>query len=277
MKEQLEKIPYVQVAMTTKGTYDLVLFLITKSTNDARSTLYDLTTGVFISFEVEWNITQAYQTFGFIPLRNEFFDILKEKVWTRTREHPKPLSNEITEVEFDVLKTMNNSADMDFSSIDQKINVDKGRSNYAYHQLTKKGIVKRATISLQNHGARYDAIFILKITNAGKFTNMREELLKDIILEQKTIFDPYSFTCDINSPSGIMLVAPMTNESDIGSREANLIKIMDGNNLDLLISTNKAVGNLIYRLFDKKEASQYNILISEYRYTAQEIKNIITD
>ena len=31
MKKQLEAIPYVQVAMTTKGTYDMVIFLVAET------------------------------------------------------------------------------------------------------------------------------------------------------------------------------------------------------------------------------------------------------
>ena len=40
MKIQLEKIPYVQAAMTTKGTFDAVIFLVVKATGEARADIY---------------------------------------------------------------------------------------------------------------------------------------------------------------------------------------------------------------------------------------------
>ena len=168
MKEQLEKIPYVQVAMTTKGTYDMVLFLVVEATSEARGTLYQLTTDAFSSYNVEWNMTPAYfGGFGFIPLRDRFFEVLKEKVWTRTKENPRPSRDEITEVEYKVLKAMNDDASDDFTSIDTKIGVENGRSNYAYHQLMKRGIIKRATITLQNLPTKFDVALILNQTNMG--------------------------------------------------------------------------------------------------------------
>ena len=278
MKKQLEAIPYVQVAMTTKGTYDIVIFLVVKSTNDARSEIYDVISAIFTSYNAEWTMTPAYQHFGFIPLRDKFFSILKEKVWTRTKERPRPSHDEITEMEYNVLKAMNNNAAADFVSIDKEIGSDIGRSNYAYHQLTKRGIIKRSTISVQNLPSKFDIIILLNYTNLDAWKPTRENLLLEILKEKQKQFDAYSFTCDTMAPNGIMLVKPEVSTA----KENELEKVIDslsqevkGVNIDVLIKTSMPVGSLNHRLFDKTQTSQYNILISGYNHSPESLKSKI--
>jgi DNA-binding Lrp family transcriptional regulator len=274
MKKQLEAIPYVQLAIATSGYADIILSIITKSTNDARTILYNITANTFVTYEAEWNITQAYQTFGFIPLRNQFFEVLKEKVWTRTKEKPRPAHDEITEVEYNVLKTMNSNAAADFASIDKEIGGSSGRSNYAFHQLTKRGIIKRTTISMQKRPSTHEIVIIIKLTNAKEFTSTREKLLLEILREQESLFDTYSFTCDINSPSGVILTTSILKGENIETKKDKIVDILKGNVIELAISTGIITGTFDYRLFDKTQTSQYMILLSEYKYDNQKITNI---
>jgi DNA-binding Lrp family transcriptional regulator len=274
MKEQLEKIPYVQVAMTTKGTYDMAILLVVKSTNDAKSNLYNIIDQVFANYIARWNMIPAYQTFGFIPLRDKFFDILKEKVWTRTKEKPRPLHDEITEMEYKVLKAMNSSAITDFISIDKEIGADKGRSNYAYHQLTRKGIIKRPTISMHSLHTKFDMLLLLNVENQKQFLETGKNLLLEIIKDNNR-FDTYSFTCDVTSPYGELLIVPVpaSNEPDIISER--LMKTINGAYLDVLVITTILIGHLNHRLFDKSQTKQYEILTYEYKCTPTEINSII--
>ncbi len=272
MKSQLEKIPHVQAAMITKGTYDAVIFLVVKATSEARFAFYKIMNMVFPEYEVDWSITPAYPTFGFIPLRDKFFEVLKEKVWTRTKERPRPMPDEITEAEYNILRAMNSNACADFTSIDKEINGNIGRSNYAYHQLTKRGIIKRATISLHKTQAKYDVIFIMHYTVQKDFSHTSDKILLNIIHEEKQQFDTYSFTCDITSPAGILLISSITREEGIELQEQRLLGETKGIKIDTLIITNMLVGTLDNRLFDKEITRQYEILISEYKY---ESKNVL--
>ena len=276
MKKQLEAIPYVQVAMTTKGTYDMVIFLVAETTSRARSTLYLITGEAFPSYEIEWYMTPAYSsTFGFIPLRDRFFELLKEKVWTRTKEKPRPAYDEITEMEYNVLKAMNNNAAADFVSIDKEIGSDIGRSNYAYHKLTKRGMIKRSTISVQNLPALYDVIFLLTQTNYNKWESTREKLLLEIIKENRLQSDPYSFTCDTSSPKGGLLIMHMQKNDSLKVITEKFLTTLAGTSLDNLIVTDVICGAVSNRLFDKTQTKQYWFLVSEYKYTLEKISNII--
>ena len=272
MKKQLEAIPYVQVAMTTKGIYDMVLFLVVKSINEARFDLYNIVGSVFAKYSIEWNMIPAYQTFGFIPLRDQFFAILKEKVWTRTKEKPRPAHDEITEIDYKVLRAMNANAAADFTSIDKEIGADTGRSNYAYHQLTKRGIIKRATISITDPHSKFNLILLLNIENPENFSKTGKNLLMEIIKECN-LYDTYSFTCDITSPYGELLMTQVFKENVVEPEQ--LIRDISDAKLNTLITMDVLIGHLNHRLFDKKQTKQYELLISEYKCTPIEIEKTI--
>ena len=277
MKKQLEAIPYVQVAMTTKGIYDMVIFLVVEANSDARGTLYRLTANAFSAYEIEWNMTPAYfGGSGFIPLRTQFFEILKQKVWTRTKEKPRPAHDEITDVEYEVLKAMNNNAAADFASIDKEINTDNGRSNYAFHRLMDKGIIKRATLSMQNLPLKSDALLLFTHTNMDAWKPTRELLFLEIIKENNLLpLDRYSFVCDTMSPKGGLLLTHTSKEEDIEVISENLIRNINGIHVDSLIITKQVLGSINNRLSDKTQTRQYELLISDYHYTPEKINEII--
>ena len=277
MKEQLEAIPYVQAAMTTKGIYDMVIFLVVEANSEARGTLYKLTTNAFSSYDIEWNMTPAYfGGFGFIPLRNQFFEILKQKVWKRTKERPRPAHDEITETEYNVLKAMNSNAAADFASIDKEIGSDIGRSNYAFHQLMNKDIIKRATLSMQNLPLKSDALLLFTHTNINAWKPTRELLFLEIIKENKLLpLDRYSFVCDTMSPKGGLLLTHTSKDEDIDIISENLIRNINGIRVDSLIITKQVLGSINNRLSDKTQTRQYELLISDYHYAPEKINEII--
>ena len=277
MKKQLGAIPYVQVAMTTKGIYDMVIFLVVEANSDARHSLYKLTTDAFSEYNSDWQMTPVYfGGFGFIPLRDQFFEVLKEKVWTRTKEKPRPAHDEITEMEYNVLKAMNNNAAADFASIDREIGADNGRANYAYHQLMKRGILKRATISMQNLPKKFDVIFVINNINVSYYVPTRENALLEIIKE-KQLLDKYSFTCDTMSPKGFMLMTHILENENIEIATEQLLDKIKGVQINPLVITEIIVGSINNRLFDKTQTKQYELLISDYNYTPEKINTIIKD
>jgi len=264
IKQQLERIYHVQTAMTTNGIYDMVIFMTVGSTGGVRSTIYDFMKRSFPSYNAELILTPAYQTFGFVPLRDEFFDILKEKVWTRVKERPRPSHDEITEVEYKVLRAMNSNASADFSSIDKKIGADKGRANYAYYKLMNRGIIKRATISMQKLPTNGDMIFILNHTKFEEWDKTRKNLLMEIIKEGRLNYDSYPFTCDIMAPRGVLMVNHVSEGEEVEIKKDTVMNVIKGMHLEILNINSVPVGTVDNRLFDKKETSQFELLVSEY-------------
>lgn len=276
MKEELEKYPYVQAAMITKGEYDLVVLLIAESNSNARGTLYDFTRTVMSSYDIEWTMSPAYFSgLGFIPLRKEFFNALKEKVWKRTRERPRPEHDQITEMEYNVLMTMNKNAAADFTSIDREIGAERGRSNYAYHRLIDRGIIKRATINMRNLPSRFDTLFILNTINIDSWSKGREKFMLELIKENDLQVDTYSFVCDIMSPKGVLLMAHVFKDQNPETIAERLIEDTKGARIYEIVVTDIIVGSVNSRLFDKIKTAQYEILVSRYDYNPEKLKDMI--
>ena len=276
MKEELEKYPYVQAAMITKGEYDIVVLLVAESNSNARGALYDFTREVLSSYDIEWTMSPAYFSgLGFIPLRKEFFEVLKEKVWKRTREKPRPEHDQITEVEYNVLMAMNKNAAADFASIDREIHTERGRSNYAYHRLIDRGIIKRATVNMRNLSSRFDALFILNIINIDSWLKGRERFMLDLIKENDLQVDTYSFACDIMSPKGVLLMAHVFKDQNPEAIAERLIKDTGGARIYGIVVTDIIVGSVNSRFSDKIKTRQYEILVSHYNYNPEKLKEMI--
>jgi len=170
---------------------------------------------------------------------------------------------------------MNSNAAADFASTDKEIGADTGRSNYAYHQLTKRGIIKRATISMQNLPSEFSTMSIIEITNYEQFVQTSKYLLLDIIKTNRSGFDKYSFTCDIITPMGVMLISPITKNNNIETDVDELLESIKGISINTNMIIKIATGSLVSRFFDKTQTRQYGILISDYKYNAENIRNNI--
>ncbi len=275
MKGELEKLPYVQAAMTTNGTHDMVIFLVVEATSNARATLYQLTRHAFPSYDIEWTMSPIYFSKGFVPLRDEFFDMLKDKIWTRTRARPRPGHDQITVVEYDVLKAMNRNASSDFASIDRAIGAERGRSNYAYHRLLDRGIIKRATINMENLHSKFDVLLVMDIVNMKKWEPARTELLLDVIRWNKRHSDKYSFACDIMAPKGMLALTHVFEGEDLEEASGELAGKMTGAKIDSMIITKTLIGSAENRLYDQEQTVQYEILISDYNYTQDMIRRAL--
>ena len=276
MKEELERYPYVQAAMVTKGRYDLVVLLVAESNSVARGTLYDFERNVMSSYDIEWTMSPAYFSgLGFIPLRKEFFEVLKEKVWKRTRESPRPEHDQITETEYNVLMAMNKNAAADFASIDREIGTERGRSNYAYHRLIDRSIIKRATINMRDLPSRFDTLFILNTINIDSWSKGREKFMLELIRENALQVDNYSFVCDIMSPKGVLLMAHVFKGQSPESIAERLIGDTAGVRAYDIVVTDIIVGSVNSRLSDKIKTRQYEILISRYNYNPEKLKEMI--
>jgi DNA-binding Lrp family transcriptional regulator len=276
MEEELERYPYVQAAMITKGEYDVVVLLVAESNSNARGALYNFTREVLSSYDIEWTMSPAYFSgLGFIPLRKEFFEVLKDKVWKRTKENPRPEHDQITEVEYNVLMAMNKNAAADFASIDREIGADRGRSNYAYHRLIDRGIIKRATINMRNLPSRFDALFILNTINIDSWSKGREKFILELIKENGLQADTYSFVCDIMSPKGVLLMAHIFKDQNPETIAERLIGEAGGARIYESVVTDIIVGSVNSRFSDKLRTRQYEILISRYNYDPEKLKEMI--
>ncbi len=263
-KKELEKEPNIQLAMLTYGKYDIMMYIVISEYDEIKDQLYNIRNSIFADYDLKLYVAPFYQGYGFIPLRKEFFDLLKGRIWTRSAEKPRPKAGDVLRREYAVLKSLSENGKEDFTEIDKEYGLAEGSARYTYHRLVDKGIIKRITISMQSLPLKYiSAIFLQKI-NQVKYRAYRPRILQHIINDfEGSVTNRYALEGDIKVPEGVFFLLPAFSDSDVIAVDDEL-KRVQGTEVDSLIVTNVPVGSLCYRKFDRKLTNQYNILKETY-------------
>lgn len=262
----LEDDPKVQLVALTNGLYDLVIYFCAESNRAVTFFIHGTRVStVFKKYRAKWFVAPYFDDYGYVPLRNKFFELLKDKVWNRTKENPRPKLNNITNREFTILKELNSDGKKDFTEIDKDYSFDSGGSQYTYHKLKENGLLKRITITMDRLQIKYNVIFLSSIIDAEKFDNTRSVLLKEIIQYSKGPITKYALVGDIEVPHGIIFIFPVFTENELQETNLFINKNIKGLNLETLIITNILIGTFCYRRFDSTYSNQHRLLIKEYK------------
>jgi DNA-binding Lrp family transcriptional regulator len=264
LREELASEPTLQLALLTQGRYDLVMYAIVENNDEARTRIYEMRERIMPGHDSEWYVVPFYTTYNFVPFREEFFNILTEAVWRRTKGKAKKLATQITQKEYIVLKELNNNGIAKFAEIDKKHRFVGEGSGYIYRRLIDNGILKRVTISMQKLPIKYLAVFLSDKVNQNKYAASREDTLKDIIEDIGMPTNKYALVGDKWTPTGVVFVAPIYEEKNLESIEERLGKNNNGMKLDMLMVTDVLIGSLCFRRFDNEHSNQSELLIKEY-------------
>jgi len=237
----------VQIAFLTKGDFHLMIYVLARNSIEINSIVINIRKKLHCkSISITAPVEEDY---GFIPLRQEFIEMLKDDLLVR---------------DYAVLKEFVNNSKIDFSEIDRKYGFDKGRSQYSYHKLRDKGIIKRVTISLESLPIRYVGLIVSTIIDQVGFAQDREKILSNLIGESSHNLNKYILVNDIVSPSGIVFYLPVFNFGDLESIAEEILKLNPGIRIKTLIITNILVGKFCFRNFDNAYSIQEGILVKEY-------------
>ena len=273
VRAALEKNPRVQLALATKGTYDFIIFCVAENNNVVAEVLDSIRTAEALKgIESEWYITPIATSYGFISLQQEFFEVLKEKVWHRKKHGDKPSTSSLMYREYALLYELNEDSTKSFASIDKKYDLPTGSAKRAYEDLKSeegKNAILRPTLFLTNLNKKYDGIIIADITNKEKFVASRDNHHKYIINEPNTAISRFSYICDMETPDGIFYLFPVLKEGYTEIIENDLFKTIKGVKLDSLIVERTILGNICYRKFDNLYSSQYLSLVKRKSIQAQ--------
>ncbi|ASI13884.1 Lrp-AsnC family transcriptional regulator [Candidatus Mancarchaeum acidiphilum] len=265
IKEGISKNPMVQLALATKGIYDLVIFCVAENNNVVAEVLDNIRTSEALNdIEAEWYITPIAGSYGFIPLRQEFFDALKEKVWQRKKKGEKHNLSSLTYREYALLRELNENSRKSLSSIDKKYNLPAGSAKKAYNDLKNeegKNVISRPTLMVKNINKKYDMALIAVLINYTEFMRFRDNHRKYIIDEPEYLINRFSYICDMEIPNAILYLFPILNEKDIGKIKSELSEIIKGVKFDSLIVEKAIVGDIDYRKFDNLYSMQYINLV----------------
>lgn len=269
LKAAMAKDSRIQLAFLTKGEYDLIIFLLTEKGDEGGFNLYKTRELIFPDYDARWYRAPVYITYNFIPLREEFFEIFKERIWKRSKENPKPPEGSISHGEYCILYELVKNGVIDFSEIDRKYGFDKGMAQYTYHRLKEKQIIKRITISMTNLPLKYLAVLYMENTNDKKWEEAKSKLLEHIIKETDMPTDHYALVGDAGTPNGSIFVVPIFREEDLGKAEEDLRSTIRDSRVTTSIVAGTVVNAPCFRKFDKTYSTQHKRLVISHGHSSQ--------
>jgi len=268
VKEAAESFPQIQFAFALEGwEYQYIFYALSETNSDAIKLTMQLNSR-FGEYECELHTVPFYETYNFVPLRDEFIDMLKERISKRQKGITTAKGESMLQREFAVLKELNKDGSAEFSDIDKKYGFDMGRSQYSYYRLLQKGLIKRITITM-DAPLKYIGVIFMKITRFGKFSMTRARLLNNIISDKKGPLNRYLLVGDINAPNGVIFFAPCTEEGELEDYKKSL-EAVKGTVVTTSIIAKRILGDLCFRRFDNAYSEQEKILEEEFKIKTKE-------
>ena len=121
LKEILEKEPKVQYASMANGDYNLIIYILEESNAELENFIYALRSNrIFENAPGIWYVSYLITPYGwYMPFRDEFFEMMKGRVWRRRKDSPRREKTQFLMSEYAVLKEMNHNSREKFSTIDR--------------------------------------------------------------------------------------------------------------------------------------------------------------
>ena len=261
LKNVFDKEPTIQYVGLLKGTYDLFMYILAETPLLLEHKIYDLrSNSILTNYKSTWHINYIINSYGYLPMRNQFFEFLKNKIWRKTRETPSKNKDQLSEREYLILKELNDNGRQDFVKLDKKYNFNNGISQYTYHSLIKRKIIYRITITMKNLPVNYFLISRCNQIDIKQFNNNRYSYLTDVIQATDTPINKYVIIGDISSPYGLLFISPVLNDYGIGNIEAHLKTIITGSIHKSFVITETLIGELGLRKLDNTQSAQYKLL-----------------
>ncbi|MDE1824949.1 MAG: hypothetical protein KGH61_05070 [Candidatus Micrarchaeota archaeon] len=256
----VQKVHAVQMALLVKGDYDLVFYTLIKNIESDKivETIIDLRVGLLEKYESKWYTTPFYEHYGFVPIRDDFIEDMKHELKKR---------------EYAVLREINKNSILAFADIDRFYKLDHIHSDYVYSNLKSRGIIKRATISMNKLPIKYVGIIQEEIVNEKKFRAKRVSQLQHIIEDVSNLTNRYILGGNIENPHGTILFTPCFRDGELDSLIQKIMKLKNGLVLHTMIVTSVLFGTLCYRKFDVLHSRQNSILVDEYKINKGTISN----
>ena len=277
VKIDLENSEWVQFAAFTSGKYDMIMFIVAESDENLADVVRNIK-GLqsFSSLDSKWDISYFHKTKSFVPLRPKAMEILKGRVWRRSRGSAKPESNQLLESEFNVLKCLIDNGAMKFSDMEAKCNMSNGSARHAYERLIRREILPRVTIGINNAGVKSIGIIIMRVINEKAFQESRKKLI-ELIMEESAYhtINRFALVGDTTNPEGVIFFIPMITGKELDDTFSELNAIINGVKTSKITINSIIVGRIPFRRIDSYYTSQWSALVS--KYNAKPVSPIIYD
>ncbi len=261
MIRALSDNPRIQFAAVTKGRYSIIMYLLAENTEAIDKLIRAIRRSEpFINFPSRWYVTPASLSYSSMPLRDIFFDLIKERVWRRSRELPRRERGMFLTSEYAVMRELNIDASQPFSSIDKKYGLKQGNARHSYGRLLEGGFL-RPTASLANLPVKYNGVIIMRIINQKGFLDRRNLVLRHICDDENTVPNRFSYIADLYTPDGIIFIMPVFRDGELESEATRLQNLAGGSSTESIVITDVLIGELNYSKIDRQHTEQYDALV----------------
>ncbi len=254
--------PRIRLALSTRGAYDLIIFMFVNEPLDAEDIIYKLRSNTLLSVpKAIWHVSYNSQSYGFIPLRDEFLELIRERVWKRTKESSKKAPEQFFYREYATLKELNKNSTISFNRIDQKHGLKNGSAQNTYRKLLENETIRSSTITMSKPPIKDTVVFVLKQLDIEKFNKNKKEYFKYRLVDEDALLNKFLFSGDLGSPYGLLLMAPTYKNGDLERLEKELVQEAKGTVIQTSIVSDIIVGNLGYRKIDNTKTHLYKKLL----------------
>jgi DNA-binding Lrp family transcriptional regulator len=261
MIRALSDNPRVQFAAVTKGRYSIIMYLLAENTEVIDKLIRAIRKSEpFINFPSRWYVTPTSLSYSSMPLRDIFFDLIKERVWRRSRKLPRREHGMFLTSEYAVMRELNTDASQPFSSIDKKYGLKQGNARHSYERLLEGGFL-RPTASLANISVKYNGVIIMRIINQKGFLDRRNLILRHVCDDEKMVPNRFSYIADLYTPDGIIFIMPVFRGGELESEATRLQNMAGESTTESIVITDVLIGELNYSKIDRQYTEQYDALV----------------
>jgi DNA-binding Lrp family transcriptional regulator len=267
LKKALGTEPRMQLALLTKGEYDVLGYMIAEDNVKATDAMYSLRFNTeLVGFKSEWNLVPFDETYGTVQLRDEFFGLLKDRIWHRTKVDAKPGQGRLTESKYKVLRELNKDGSASFSEIDKACGFKPGSSSqYMFKRLKEDGIIKRMTINIRELPMHHLGVIIHNVVDGEAFSNTRINYLRHIIRDKESVINSYALIGDVGALGSFVAFLPVFRTGELEAIEDELRNEVKGITIKSLIVSAPLLGLICFRNFDNAHSRQHGLLAYKYR------------
>ncbi len=266
VREALESIPEIQLVSWITGEYNLLVYFYAESNKAVTYLIHHIRTKTQMKEYIsEWYTAPFFDSYGFVQTRKEFFSLLSNRIWKRTRESPRPALNQITYREYSVMDMLAKDASVPFVDIDMEKGFEKGASRYTYAKLKEKGYIKRVTITLEKLPIKYNSMIFMRVLNGLEVDESRKNLLL-YITSNAPLLNRFSLVGDIEMPHSVLFIMPSFTEHDPEDAESYMKSNIKGIETQRFYMTETIIGEMVYRRIHLKHTHQYKVLEEEYKF-----------
>ncbi|MDE1855572.1 MAG: hypothetical protein KGH57_04645 [Candidatus Micrarchaeota archaeon] len=231
-----------QFMAKTKGEYDLVIYAVERSYEDAVRFTDTLSKNLG-KYRMLAYTMRVWGSFGFFPLSNKLIEQF-----------------DIFDTYKNLLFGLNEGGRNTFTDIGKHYNQGPAQMLYAYDRLARTEILRRVTYFESKPKNSYGIIAVVKTQSEGEFENARERWFVKLTKDYEKRENECVFMCDTPSPKGLVVIADFPSKSAAGRFLSSMRSSLKGAEVNSMQMGRVLAGGLGVRDFDMRYTSQYKRL-----------------